>query len=168
IDAEQRSWFHQEMSSAPANKALIVAMHHPVYSFDDHHSGSHVMAKELQDAINASRRIPNLVLTGHVHNYQRLEWTNGEVTIPIFVIGSGGYWHLHNLSAPPNYTDDASGVTLRAGLDKRHGFATFEVGKRVINGRFTTVPRPQESWSDPAGYVNADVFSYSALPMKLS
>jgi hypothetical protein len=38
------------MAAADAKKALIVAVHHPVYSFDDHHSGSPTMAKELEDA----------------------------------------------------------------------------------------------------------------------
>jgi hypothetical protein len=37
-------------------RALNVAVHHPVYSFDDHHSGSPTMGKELEDAINTSRR----------------------------------------------------------------------------------------------------------------
>ena len=168
IDADQRDWFHQEMKNAPSDKTLIVALHHPAYSFDDHHSGSPQMAKEVSEAINSSRRVPNLILAGHVHNYQRIEWSNGEITISIFVIGNGGYWHLHNLSAAPGYTDDSTGATLRAAIADRHGFATFEIGSRVINGRFTTVPRPQESWSDPAGFnKNADVFSYSAVPITL-
>jgi hypothetical protein len=168
IDPDQREWFRSELKNAPDDKALIVALHHPVFSFDDHHSGSRTMAKELSDGINASRRVPNLVLTGHVHNYQRIEWRSGDLTIPIFVIGNGGYWHLHGLSAAPGFTDDATGATLKAAFDTRHGFATFEVGPRLINGRFTTVPRPQESWTDPGGYnENADVFSYSATPVKL-
>ena len=61
------------MRAADPDKALIVALHHPVYSFDNYHSGSPNMAQELQDAINASRRVPNLVLSAHVHNYQRIE-----------------------------------------------------------------------------------------------
>jgi hypothetical protein len=56
LDDRQRAWFRAEMEAADAKKALNVAVHHPVYSFDDHHSGSPTMGKELEDAINTSRR----------------------------------------------------------------------------------------------------------------
>jgi len=46
---------------------------------------------------------------------------------------------------------------------------TFEISDSVINGNMTTVPRPQESWTDAAAY-NAlfDVFSYTSLPLHLA
>ena len=52
IDAEQREWFPRQLADAPTDRALILALHHPIYSFDDFHSGSPVMAREVQDAIN--------------------------------------------------------------------------------------------------------------------
>ena len=169
IDDAQRAWFHAEMAAADKNKALIVACHHPIFSFDDHHSGSSTMAKELEDAINASKRVPNMVLSAHVHDYQRIELKVGERTVPFFVIGNGGYWNLHHLAASPGYQDPQTEAKLIAGLDSRHGFMTFELSRKVINGNFTTVPRPQESWSDPAAYnMKADVFSYTAVPMFLT
>ncbi|HEX3348264.1 MAG TPA: metallophosphoesterase [Acetobacteraceae bacterium] len=168
ITPEQRQWFQGEMHDADPDKALIVALHHPVYSFDDHHSGSSNMALELQNAINASRRIPNLVLTAHVHNYQRIELKTAGVTIPFFVIGNGGYWNLHHLTQHPGYQDPGTEAVLIAAVDDRHGFMTFEIGAKVINGYFTTVPRPQESWSDVRLYDSSfDVFSYQAAPMHL-
>jgi hypothetical protein len=169
FDNKQRAWFHQQMQAADRNKALIVAVHHPVYSFDTHHSGSPTMAKELEDAINASRRLPNMVVGAHVHNYQRIELAVGGHTIPFFVIGNGGYWNLHHLGAAPGYKDPETEAELMAGIDSRHGFMTFEISSKVINGHFTTVPRPQESWSDAQAYnATFDVFSYSAAPMFLA
>src|SRR5262249_54446626 len=69
----QVSWFNNEMKSADKNKPLIVAMHHPVHSLakNKSHKGSLAMAKLLTDACNFSQRVPELVLAGHVHNYQR-------------------------------------------------------------------------------------------------
>src|SRR5205807_9499259 len=58
-------------AEASKDKAFILALHHPIYSFDDHHSGSPAMADAVQHAINDSRRVPNIILTAHVHNYQR-------------------------------------------------------------------------------------------------
>ena len=168
IDEQQRQWFRGELAAADPDKALIVALHHPVFSFDSYHSGSPVMAKELQDAINETRRVPNLVLCAHVHNYQRIELQTGGVTIPFFVIGNGGYWNLHYLASPPGYQDPETEAKLIAGIDGRHGFMTFEISPKVINGHVTTVPRPQESWSDPNAYnARFDVFSYSAVPTRL-
>jgi acid phosphatase type 7 len=169
LSDDQRAWFQNEMKTAAKDKALVVALHHPVYSFDVHHSGSSTMAKELEDAINASKRVPNIVMSGHVHNYQRIELQVGARTIPFFVIGNGGYWNLHYLASPPGYKDPESGAKLIQAIDARHGFMTFEFSAKVINGHFTTVPRPQESWSDPNAYnATFDVFSYSAVPMFLA
>jgi len=165
IDDQQRAWFNGEMAAADKNKALIVAVHHPVYSFDDHHSGSPTMAKELEDAINVSRRVPNMVLSAHVHNYQRIERQVGGHTVPFFVIGNGGYWNLHRLAAADGYRDPETEAKLVSSIDSRHGFATFEISDSVINGHFTTVPRPQESWTDAEAYnASFDVFSYSSTP----
>jgi acid phosphatase type 7 len=169
LSDEQRQWFQNEMKTADRAKALVVALHHPVYSFDDHHSGSPVMALELQNAINGARRVPNAVLSGHVHDYQRIELHTGGVTIPFFVIGNGGYWNLHYLASQPGYQDPETGAKLISAIDSRHGFMTFEFSAKVINGHFTTVPRPQESWSDPNAYNPAfDVFSYPAAPIFLA
>ena len=165
LDDQQRAWFQAEMAAADRTKALVVAMHHPVYSFDDHHSGSPTMAKELEDAINASRRVPNMVLSAHVHNYQRIERTLAGHTVPFFVIGNGGYWNLHRLAAADGYRDPETEAQLVSSIDSRHGFMTFEISGSVINGHFTTVPRPQESWTDAQAYnASFDVFSYSAVP----
>jgi hypothetical protein len=169
LDDAQRAWFRNELKIADKTKALIIALHHPVYSFDSHHSGSSTMAMELQEAINESRRVPNMVLSAHVHNYQRIELATGGCTIPFFVIGNGGYWNLHYLAAKPGYQDPESEAKLISAIDGRHGFMTFEISKKVINGHFTTVPRPQESWSDPNAYNPAfDVFSYPATPLFLA
>ena len=169
IDAAQRAWFRKELADAPKDKALIVACHHPIYSFDDHHSGSPTMAKELEDAINASKRVPNMVLSAHVHDYQRIELDISGRTIPFFVIGNGGYWNLHHLAAAVGYQDPETEAKLKSGVDTHHGFMTFEIGRTIINGNFTTVPRPQDSWSDPSAYnMKFDVFSYTARPMVLA
>ncbi len=166
IDADQRAWFQQQMKAADKTKALIVALHHPIYSFDTYHSGSPTMAQELQDAINASGRLPNMVLTAHVHNYQRIEVSAAGVSIPIFVIGNGGYRNMHKLSASPGYKDPETGAALVAAIDTQFGFMTFEISAKVINGHFTVVPNAGGSWSDPGQYnTSFDVFSYTAAPL---
>lgn len=89
----------------------------------------------------------------------------GEHTVPFFVIGNGGYWNLHRLAAPNGYRDPETEAKLMSSIDSRHGFMTFEISDSVINGHFTTVPRPQESRTDAQAFnASFDVFSYSAVP----
>src|SRR5262249_13822819 len=51
----------------------------------------------IDRAITASKRLPDAVVSGHVHNYQRFARkmkdpkTNRERTIPFVVAGAGGY-----------------------------------------------------------------------------
>jgi hypothetical protein len=98
VDSVQQQWITNEFATADNDKPLLVALHHPVYSFDTYHSGSPNMADVLQQAINDSKRIPNLVLTGHVHNYQRINRVIEGAPVPFLVAGNGGYHNLHHLA----------------------------------------------------------------------
>src|SRR5262249_44803734 len=133
-------------STAPKDKSLIVALHHPVYSFDKFHSGSARMADVLQNAINDTRRIPNLVLTGHVHNYQRIEKTvaDGASLLPFLVAGHGGYHNMHKLNADVGFTDPETGANLSFADDQRHGYLTLTLTKDKISGSATAAESGKE------------------------
>ncbi len=158
VDSQQQQWLTNEFATAPRDKALIFCVHHPVYSFDDHHSGSPHMADFLQHAINDSRRLPNLVLTGHVHNYQRIERSliGGEIT-PFIVAGSGGYFHLHGMNAEAGTTDSQTGAHLVANDQHNHGYVTLAVDANHISGNLTLIDK------DGSTNPQADQFSYSAI-----
>ena len=168
VDDDQRQWLVAELKAAPADRPLLVALHHPVISLDDHHSGSTRMHELLDGAAQDAGRLPDVVLTAHVHNYQRFtrKWDSGEV--PFIVAGAGGYHNLHymthNLGWPITLpfdvpADSANGMqaTLEAFSDDHHGYLVLEITPDRVNGTYFTVPRPQESWRAPA--VAADAFS---------
>jgi calcineurin-like phosphoesterase family protein len=168
VDDDQRTWFVDELRAAAADRALLVALHHPVISLDDHHSGSTFMHDLLDGAVRDAGRTPDLVLTAHVHNYQRFTRTWGDVEVPFIVAGAGGYHNLHymthNLGWPISLpfavpTDAANGMraTLEAFNDDRHGYLVLEVDAKRISGTYLTVPRPQEPWRAPAA--TADSFT---------
>lgn len=135
IDSVQQQWLTNEFATASADKALIVALHHPVYSFDAVHSGSARMADVIQGAINDTLRVPNLVLMAHVHNYQRIERSlvKGAAT-PFLVAGNGGYYNLHKLSATPGAVDPSTQAKLVAGYDQSHGYMILSVDAKNIMG----------------------------------
>jgi hypothetical protein len=163
LDSMQVQWLAYELHSAPQDKALIVCLHHPVYSFDDHHSGSPRMADVLQHAINDSRRVPNLILSGHVHNYQRIErgLVGGSAT-PFLVAGDGGYFHLHGMNAEDGTADETTGARLMYSDAKRHGYLTLTIDGKEISGKFTAVDARDGTVED-----QADTFAYAATPIFL-
>ena len=164
VKQDQIDWLIRELRAAPKTRALLVALHHPPLSADGHHGASASMREMLDGAFTASARLPDLVLSGHVHNYQRFSrpLENGE-TLTYIVAGAGGYPNLHTLAkvggAPPPvpWTDPLSGWTLaNYSQEHRHGFLRLTVTKTSIDGVYTTVPRPQESWtSGPVKHIDS-------------
>jgi hypothetical protein len=161
IDSIQQQWITNEFATAPMDRALILALHHPIYSFDVFHSGSSRMADVLENAIRDTARVPNLVLTGHVHDYQRIEKTiaPGGPT-PFIVCGFSGYHNLHAIHSQPGDAAPDSGAVLKYGADKVWGFMTLTIDGQSIHGATTEIDR--------TGKVTAgDSFDYPAAPVVL-
>lgn len=161
VDANQIAWLESELTSAPQDKALIVAMHHPIYSADIYHSGSTYMGQLLDQAIQTTHRVPDAVFAGHVHNYQRFTRAFQDRDVPYVVAGAGGYWNLHYMQKPQGvaiqtpYPMPDMGVTLESYCDNRHGYMRMEVTAQTLKGEYFSVPRPQESWNGPAQLVDS-------------
>jgi hypothetical protein len=122
------------------------------------------MADVLQQAINDSHRVPNMVLTAHVHNYQRIERQIAETSVtPFLVVGNGGYHHLHGLNAEVGTIDDQTNAKLVFGDDHNHGYVTLTVDGKSISGIYTRV-------SDVDGKVtaSAEKFTYPVQALMLS
>ena len=157
LDDDQVAWFVNELRTAPADKALIVTCHHPPYSADTNHSGSRYMARTLDHAFNQAGRMADMVLSGHVHNYQRFTRPVSNAHVPYIVAGAGGYWHLHYIAKQADgsdiqlpYTMPDTGITMEDQCDNRHGFLRLLVSPRNISGEYWATPRPHEPWRDPA------------------
>ncbi len=152
-------WVTHEFASAPDDRPLIFALHHPIYSFDVYHSGSSKMADVLENAIRDTGRVPNLVLAGHVHNYQRIEQTIApDGPTPFIVNGNGGYHNLHKVHSKPGDRADDTGAVLKAVNASDWGFLTLTIDKTTIAGTTTAVDRngttvAGETFSYPAGTV---------------
>jgi hypothetical protein len=140
IDSTQQQWLTNEFATAPEDRALILALHHPIYSFDPYHSGSSKMADALENAIRDTGRVPNLVLSGHVHNFQRIEQEIGGHTIPFIVNGNGGYSNLHGISGEVGKPAPDTGAVLKYG-NKVYGFLTLTIEDGKIHGVTTEVDR---------------------------
>jgi hypothetical protein len=170
IRKPQTDWLVDQLKTLPKDRPLIVTLHHPLYSADDHHSGSTPMKKVLEDASAAAGRHPDLVFAGHVHNYQRLTKTLSDGSqVPYLVAGAGGYHNLHQIvkvdgqpMVPPVVFQDKSGdpVTLEKYMDDHHGFARIEITDKLVIGRYFVVPRPQEPFSKPSKMIDYFEFDW--------
>ncbi|WP_419728830.1 metallophosphoesterase family protein [Lichenicola sp.] len=155
VEPDQAAWFEGELAAAPKDRALIVALHHPPYSLDTYHSGSKPMATLLAVATAASKRRPDIVFSGHVHNYQRFTVPDptGSGVTPFIVAGQGGYHNLHKMAklngqplVTPYTVPGEAGVVLNSYYDDRFGFMRLEVSAQELAVQTYTVPRPQEKW----------------------
>ena len=162
IDSTQQQWITNEFATAPKDRAFILALHHPIYSFDTFHSGSSKMADVLENAIRDTGRVPNMVLTGHVHDYQRIEQTIApDGPTPFIVAGNGGYHNLHKVHSKIGAKAADTGAVLRYFTDSCWGFMTLTIDKETIFGVTTEIDRNGQ-------VKQGDSFSYPAGPIVLA
>jgi calcineurin-like phosphoesterase family protein len=162
VDDVQKSWLVSELKNADAAKALIVSMHHPIYSLDVHHSGSAYMSSLLDGAIQSSGRTPDIVFAGHVHNYQRFTRRLDGWQIPYIVAGSGGYHSFHYLgkqadgsAIQPGYQPPGEPeITLENFCQGCHGFLRMTLTPSMLKGEYFSVPGAQEPPTNPAALVD--------------
>jgi acid phosphatase type 7 len=164
IQQDQQEWLVGELKAAPKDRALIVALHHPPYSCDAHHGGSAAMGKTLDAAFSAAGAWPDLILSGHVHDYQRFNRTfptvedstdpTKDYVIPYIVCGAGGYHNLHSMAsdATPGM-QVAEDVKLEAFDATQWGFLRLTITASSITGEYIGVSKE--------GAVTQDVDTFS-------
>jgi hypothetical protein len=108
------------------------------------------MQRLLNEAFTAANVLPDIVFSGHVHNYQRFNkyYPNGKV-VPFIVAGAGGYSDLHELAEPndPQFQDESpllDNVELQNYCDEAHGFLKLTISRKdkglILNGGYYTIP----------------------------
>jgi hypothetical protein len=153
VTQEQKEWFIEELKYAATehpDKALIVCLHHAPYSADFNHGSSLAMITMLDEAFEQAGVLPDLVMSGHVHNYQRYtkSYTGGKTT-PFIVCGAGGFDELHWLAEADdvlysNTSEIFDAVKLENFCTMQHGFLNLEIEKTAegysISGKYYAIP----------------------------
>lgn len=139
IGSTQRKWFIEELMAADLErpgKALIVCLHHAPYSADINHGSSLAMIEFLEGVFNETGIKPDIIFSGHVHNYQRFEklYEDGTV-LPFVVCGCGGYDELHAIADTSdtlfsNKYSCFEGVRLKSYCEDKHGFMKINIRKK--------------------------------------
>jgi len=161
----QKQWFIDELKDKTRNrdqKALIVCLHHSAYSADTNHGSSLPMQLFLNSAFDEAGVLPDVVFSGHVHNYQRFnkQYPGGK-TVPFIVSGAGGYAELHAI-APlndllfPDTSNMLDNVTLQKSCDNTHGFLKIALQKTTdsftLTGQYYTIAHNADNNSHASLY----------------
>jgi hypothetical protein len=123
-----------------ARGRLLVAVHHPVYSLGGHGATRRV-AQALDHAVRHSGRVPDAVLSGQDHNYQRFTRKFESREVPYLVVGAGGMAG-YDLSRVHKHRDPGEGVKLEHSNHQRPGFLRVTVTPGRLVGEHFTVPGP--------------------------
>jgi len=148
----QFKWFVSQLKAADKKKALILAVHHGAFSLDAEHGGYPDILDAIdQAAAAAGGRHPDIVLSGHVHNYQRFQRVIGESPYVYIIAGNGGYASvktMHKMQVDPTtgkeldvthpFQTTKAGVSLFSYNDKLPGFLRITVDKQFIRGEYFT------------------------------
>jgi hypothetical protein len=97
----------------------------------------------IDSAIHATGRIPDAVLSGHVHSYQHFERTLGKKKVAYIVAGAGGYANTPTLLHKIEKT--ASGKKLP------HNFQTSHPDLKLVTFNDTTRATCESPWMGTNG-----------------
>jgi hypothetical protein len=155
IGTAQLTFLQQQLKAAIQERAggnkraLIVAVHHPPFTGSQNHAPSPKMLADIDSACKQVGILPDLVLSGHAHLYERYTRFVGTNQIPFLVAGTGGYFNLsgfkkNSTGAPPKVPfmgKDAAGNNLRLDTfnEKSFGFLRMTVSASTVKGEFLAV-----------------------------
>jgi hypothetical protein len=130
-------------AKAPADsRAVIVAVHHPLFSIGKDHGSSPTMLEKVDKLMDKTGFIPDAFLSGHVHGFELFirEYKGHE--IPYVVCGTGGYnddAHVKESIRLPAQFD--KGFSLAQFFDFQYGYMRMTVDKDWLTGEYVGVAK---------------------------
>ncbi len=143
VEAAQRRWFREQMARPRDGKHVIIALHQPVFSADSVHGGSEDMMLLVHDA--AKRAGCRLVISGHVHNYQRFAYDG----VTYLVNGAGGFFELHDV-LPPQFPGAVYPLVTRT-LEHSLVHMTVTPDRLILRAIVVPVPFVAGDWNGCVG-----------------
>jgi hypothetical protein len=151
----QLTFLQQQLTTAAQQRAggdqraLIIAVHHPAFTGSQDHAPSPNVLADIDSACQAANILPDMVLSGHAHLYERYTRQIGVNQIPFVVAGTGGYFNLSGFKKSKNgkppktpaVGTDLQGnkLTLEKYNDSTFGFLRLTVSATTLTCVLVTV-----------------------------
>ncbi len=148
----QSTFLEQQLATAVSERsqgdvrALIIAVHHPAFTGSSQHTPNPAMLADIDSACSQAGILPDMVLSGHAHLYERYTRVLQGHQIPFVVAGTGGYFNLStfitdssgNAPIPPVTGTDGNGnpLTLEAYNDTQWGFLRLTASATSLTCEF--------------------------------
>ena len=157
---EQVAWLTQQLQGAPMDRPVLLNLHHPPLSIDQHHGGSPKMYEALEGIFKTATRVPDVVHTGHVHDYQDFEWQVAGGQTRMLVNGAGGYYNKHAIADDYHPGMEVEpGVVCQYADASQYGFVIFTVSGGKLSGEYVGVrPGSQADGTDSTYTRQVDTF----------
>jgi hypothetical protein len=169
----QLTFLQQQLQAAATARkagtrfALVIAVHHPAFTGSEDHAPSSNVLRDLDSACQQAGILPDIVLSGHAHLYERFTRYKGGNQIPFLVAGMGGYFNLSGEKpttkggaapsppVPPVTSQDYQNnkLILEAYNDTTYGFLRLAVSASTLKCQFfgvnvdTRVVTPGDSFT---------------------
>lgn len=142
LEPQQISWLTDATQHAPTDRPLILIEHHPPYSISADGGSSPKLNAVFDGVWQAAGRWPELILSGHVHDYQRFTRERADGSTSYVVCGGGGYHHLHSIAGDYEPGMDlGSGITCDFADGTHYGYLAVTVTSGRIQGEYVQVTR---------------------------
>jgi hypothetical protein len=158
-DSSQLDWLKKTLKSISgknANKALVIATHHPPYSAAGH-SGSTEMRQSIDAICTAAGVTPDAFLSGHAHNYQRYTRRIGGKQVPYIVVGTGGIAPQKVPDATGQPADDSHETTYDAAMAS-YGYLYVTASTKEL--KFEFWPLSEASHTQPFDPITIDLSTH--------
>ncbi|HML08174.1 MAG TPA: metallophosphoesterase [Xanthobacteraceae bacterium] len=155
IGNAQLTFLQQQLAAAAQQRAkgaqfaLFIAVHHPPFTGSSRHAPSPSILKDIDAASRQAKILPDMVLSGHAHLYERYTRVVNNNQIAFLVAGCGGYYDLSGLkpgkhgakpTTPVSGTDGAGNkLTLETYDDSTFGYLLLTASAAQVTGKFMGV-----------------------------
>jgi hypothetical protein len=155
VGSAQITFLQQQLTTAVQQRAngdqraLLIAVHHPAFTGSQDHAPSPNVLADIDSACQAANILPDMVLSGHAHLYERYTRVVSGNQIPFVVAGTGGYFNLSGFTnskngKPPKTpvvgTDlQGNKLTLEKYNDSTFGYLRLTVSSTAIKCVLVTV-----------------------------
>jgi hypothetical protein len=137
--------FKRAAKARPADpRAVLVAVHHPLFSIGKDHGSSPTMLDEVDKLMDKTGFIPDAFLSGHVHGFEFFVRQYKGHEIPYVICGTGGYnddAHVKESIRLPAQFDD--GFSLAQFFDFQYGYMRMTIDKDYLTAEYVGVAKRQ-------------------------